>query len=126
MACCFAGDGASLIFDSTENKRLPPQVILMASSQAGQPSYASLPGDDHFLNAFFKTLKVVARHENCQSWEYFMALIQAKLDRRRGVFPDGFLEKREPLVMKNMNIVTQGRPPAKCSATYLGLLPVGM
>ncbi|KAG9073684.1 hypothetical protein FRC06_011208, partial [Ceratobasidium sp. 370] len=121
LACCFAGDGAKQIFDKTENTRLRPQVILMASSQEYQPSYSSFRGGgDHFLNAFFKTLKAVARHENCQSWEDFMALIRVKLNRRRMVFPGHWQEKnhQDPLFMKNTNIT-----PCEVFSDLLGTTP---
>ncbi|KAG8731423.1 hypothetical protein FRC12_019750, partial [Ceratobasidium sp. 428] len=101
LACCFAGEGLNEIFSQTEQRRLPPQVILLASSEAGQKSYASLGGGgDIFLNGFFEALDTVALHESCQSWDDFMRLIQNRMDDCR----DMSQKPQNPVLMRNTDL----------------------
>ncbi|KAG8689719.1 hypothetical protein FRC09_012285, partial [Ceratobasidium sp. 395] len=101
LACCFAGEGLNEIFSQTEQRRLSPQVILLASSEAGQKSYASLGGGgDIFLNGFFEALEAVALHESCQSWDDFMRLIQNRMDDRR----DTSQKPQDPVLMRNTDL----------------------
>jgi hypothetical protein len=85
LACCYAGAAIDLMQDKIERFTAPIQLVMMASSEHNQRSYASSRYGDHCLGALFDALQSPNVHKSWHCWEGFMDLLNKKLVNNRNV-----------------------------------------
>ncbi|KAF8604827.1 hypothetical protein BDV93DRAFT_555257 [Ceratobasidium sp. AG-I] len=91
LACCSAGDPVWTVADRLEAVANPqdtekrPKLVILASSDPGQMSYASDRHGDHFLDALVKALQAHDLHRSYHDWHDFMALLMRNMDVNRQV-----------------------------------------